>query len=497
MVSLIPSTIKSRVILMISIPLGIELLMVASLFWLQNGYQQKLAEERALRDIVARTNDMCVHFTEGMARYADYGMFGGKDSPDGLRAQLEDDYEKLWPLIKERPQFRQCLMTAHAFLMEAVNVVQQYVRVDPKADLAQRLEGLRADGAIFVNARRPVDNFNQRAVEFEQAEILFRCESANEVRKTESIIDAVLLLMMLVSISAAVGLYFFFSRSMLHRLDRLLENTQRFAEGTKLREPLQGNDELSSLDTAFHKMATEITEAQNMKQQMISTISHDVRTPLAAISMFLELLTMGAIGLDEADDDFTSRAEKAEHDVNDVVSLITVLLDIEKINVGRLELSLAPARASDLVDRAIEKFNTSFFDDRIVFENNCDQVVALLDADRISQVLEYVIRCAVVLSVDGIVSFVSAQDADRITIDTTWSGAEMTPELIQSLNQGCTDTIIGAVALAIPLCHQIMDLHQGSMDLLSPFVVEGKNCFRLSCRKEPGAAAVKSAVGGT
>lgn len=469
-----PKTIKAKGRILISIPLVVEVIMVVILVILQRGYQEKLSDERNLREIVTRTNHMWVHFTEGLARYADYGIFGGTDSPAGLRGDLEADYAEISKLLVDQPELKTCIDDARRHIMDAVTVVENYHRVDPDANLASRLEALRANGSLFAQATEPINSFNSKALEFEKKAVFEGRESADDVRDTEEDIDQFLIAMVGGSAAIALLLFFLISNKILRRLDLLLENTEHFREGEKLRDLLTGSDELAVLDTAFHRMAKEISEAQQLKQTMISTISHDVRTPLAAISMYLELLTMGTIGTEHGG--LVEGAEAAERDVNEVVSLITVLLDLEKINAGRMEISREAVDVRRLIDAAIEKFNDSFFDERIVFNPGASSIAAAgtlgtegpsrlveVDQDRIVQVLEILMRNALTLAEDFRLDFAVVQSNDSTEVSISQKGSALDKASIEMILAGKADTELGALAVGFPLGRAILQLHNGDI----------------------------------
>ncbi len=461
--SFAPQSIKAKGFLLICIPLVVEVLMAIFLLYLQRGYQEKLSTERTARDIVTRTNDMWLRFSEGLAQYADYAIFGGKESPAGLRQKLEEDYSRITPLMGGQKRLSESLSEARRDIMDALDRVESFKRVQSTDDPGSQIEAWKADGNIFQTLQQPINSFNGRVLEFERAEVFYRSEAANEVRKTETMINTFLIGMVLGSIILALILFLYFSNSIIRRLNLLVENTDRFRQGQQLKDLLSGNDELALLDGAFHRMAAEISEAQQMKQQMVATISHDVRTPLAAISVFLELLTMGAMGT--AQGDIVNGATAAEQDVNEVIVLITVLLDLEKIQAGRMEISPHAIPVDQVIERSIDKFSSSFSDDRIRINSEPTAIQIMADTDRIVQVLEILMRSAVALANDFTLNIQVNRVSEAVEIRISHAGTALDEETIASILDGKTETPLGSLALGFPLCCEILKLHNGNIGI--------------------------------
>lgn len=92
-------------------------------------------------------------------------------------------------------------------------------------------------------------------------------------------------------------------------------------------------------------------EVERLRQEFISMISHDLRTPLTSIQCFLNLIVAGA--LDQDLPVLKSQAEAVESDVDRLINMITSLLDIHKLEAGRLELVIEAIPCSSIVNRSL------------------------------------------------------------------------------------------------------------------------------------------------
>jgi PAS domain S-box-containing protein len=100
---------------------------------------------------------------------------------------------------------------------------------------------------------------------------------------------------------------------------------------------------------SFYCVAHDISErcaAERMKQRFISIVSHDLRTPLSSISAILTLLTEGAKG--ELPDQAKNVLVKADASLERLIDLIRDLLDLEKLEAGKVMISMSAVSAMDV-----------------------------------------------------------------------------------------------------------------------------------------------------
>jgi signal transduction histidine kinase len=128
-------------------------------------------------------------------------------------------------------------------------------------------------------------------------------------------------------------------------------------------------------------------EIDRIKSEFIATVSHELRTPLTSIQGSLGLVAAGAAG---------PLPEKAAHLIDVAYSnagrltlIINDILDVEKIDGGKMTLELANHSLAALVERAVEE-NLGFaqrYQVQFVFPTALPSVIARVDANRLLQVL--------------------------------------------------------------------------------------------------------------
>jgi PAS domain S-box-containing protein len=105
-----------------------------------------------------------------------------------------------------------------------------------------------------------------------------------------------------------------------------------------------------SLFCVVHDISERV-ELEQFKQQFAAMISHDLRTPLSAVYTTLELLGAGAYG--QLSELGNVRVVRAEDNLRHTIDLINDLLDLEKMEAGRIELRLAEISLLPLLQRCV------------------------------------------------------------------------------------------------------------------------------------------------
>lgn len=146
--------------------------------------------------------------------------------------------------------------------------------------------------------------------------------------------------------------------------------------------------------------ATEAAQAANLaKTQFLSRMSHELRTPLNAVLGFAQLL-----GMDDLTDDQRAAVEQILRGGRHLLDLINEVLDIARIESGRVTLSPEPVMAADVVSEALELVRplASQRDVTIAWEGprGCERAL-FVDRQRTIQVLLNLLANAIKYNRDG------------------------------------------------------------------------------------------------
>jgi len=138
------------------------------------------------------------------------------------------------------------------------------------------------------------------------------------------------------------------------RIRRLERAADRIAGG-RFDEPVRdpGGDELGELAVAFERMRVRLSQLDDARREFVANASHELRTPLFSLSGFLELLN------DEELDEPTRREflGSMQEQVTRLTKLASDLLDLSRLDAGRLSVEREPVDLTELVDDLVEEFS--------------------------------------------------------------------------------------------------------------------------------------------
>ena len=154
--------------------------------------------------------------------------------------------------------------------------------------------------------------------------------------------------------------------------------------------PRYGDGDDESRVVGFYSMATDVTELKRLdriKSEFVSTVSHELRTPLTSIRGSLGLIAGGVAG--QLPDAVKSLVEIAKNNCERLIRLINDILDIEKIESGKIQLDLQVLALKPLLTQVLAA-NEGFGAAknvrlRLVCPDETLQVYA--DSDRLTQVV--------------------------------------------------------------------------------------------------------------
>jgi signal transduction histidine kinase len=138
---------------------------------------------------------------------------------------------------------------------------------------------------------------------------------------------------------------------------------------------------------------------EQIKQDFISMIIHDLKTPLVAMRGTVQLFEMGVYGeLNSAALDQLARMERG---TRRLVKLVNDLLVVEKLEAGAIELDFGQHDCSNLVDTSLEVVRDLVANKRIAVKKNVQEYLVYCDGERIVQVLVNLLGNAIKYSPDG------------------------------------------------------------------------------------------------
>ena len=154
-------------------------------------------------------------------------------------------------------------------------------------------------------------------------------------------------------------LLFFYIRKKLKKVQKdyqvLLKEAHQLADGRFDEEITQDvgifnalGEEFKNVRTGFEKAVCEEMKSQNMKTELISNVSHDLKTPLTGIKNYAELLGQNNV----SEQDKQVYLENLQHYIDRLNNLIEDLFEVSKVNSGNIELNPVELNVVALIEQA-------------------------------------------------------------------------------------------------------------------------------------------------
>ena len=146
---------------------------------------------------------------------------------------------------------------------------------------------------------------------------------------------------------------------------------------------------------------TEAKESERLRQDLTNMIVHDLRSPLSSVMASIELMTKGVAGALPAQQRNVLRI--AYNSAVQMLDMINALLDISRLESGRLPLELKPCPVRPLVDRAVERLASLAQDRNMLIQYDIPDGLAhtLADGDLIVRVIQNLLGNALKFSGRG------------------------------------------------------------------------------------------------
>ncbi len=159
----------------------------------------------------------------------------------------------------------------------------------------------------------------------------------------------------------AMALGYFFSSALTDRIQALNRAAHSIAAGElDVQVSVNGRHEVAQLAETFNGMAARLSqaaaaqrEAEQLRQELLAWVGHDLRTPLASIRAIVEALADGVVTDPETQQRYLLTAQR---DIQSLSALIDDLFEMSQIGAGGLQLDRQPASLADLLSDTLESF---------------------------------------------------------------------------------------------------------------------------------------------
>jgi PAS domain S-box-containing protein len=219
-------------------------------------------------------------------------------------------------------------------------------------------------------------------------------------------------------------------------------------------------------------------EVERMKSDFVANVAHEIRAPMAPLHDALELVLDGTAG--PLTDNQQRFLTLASHNMDRLVRLINDLLDLAKIESGKMELQTHPVNMQPLIQLCVDTIHVTAMKKHITV-STCiqdDVPIVTCDEDWVTQVLMNLLTNAIKFTPDGgtIVIRASRMDAEgadapwqpeRLMIQVEDSGPGLSDQQAEALfnrfKQIAGPEQIKGTGLGLAIAKSIVEMHEGKI----------------------------------
>ncbi|NER79366.1 MAG: PAS domain S-box protein [Leptolyngbya sp. SIO1D8] len=221
--------------------------------------------------------------------------------------------------------------------------------------------------------------------------------------------------------------------------------------------------------TGFFGLTNDISDrkaTERMKDEFVSVVGHELRTPLTSIHGSLRLLASKKLGtLTPQGQEFLEISLK---NTQRLTRLINDVLDLERIESGRVTMSMRPFQFSDLMEQAVDVMQAMADAQNIQLIATPLAVTVRLDPDHIIQVLTNLLSNAIKFSATGTTVWLSAiQQNGEILVRVKDQGRGIPPDKLETVFErfqqvdASDSRQLGGTGLGLAICKNIVQRHGG------------------------------------
>jgi signal transduction histidine kinase len=283
---------------------------------------------------------------------------------------------------------------------------------------------------------------------------------------------------LLITLFAGFSLFFFLTR----RLKKLSVAVTTFQQGNyNHRIKIKGSDELASLSQAFNEMAASIAKSvdelhhsEKQRSDLITNISHDLRSPLTSIRGHLETILLKKQKL--TDEEGREYIKLGLRNISSLQKLVEELFDLAKLESKQVKVIKEPFNLAELAQDIILKLKpqTEAFGISIIMHHDDKLMNINADIGMIERVINNLLENALTYTPEGGKIELTLKENNKniqIIVSDTGSGIDVDdlPHIFErfyradkSRNRGKPGTGLG-----LAIVREIIELHEGTIQVQS------------------------------
>ena len=300
-------------------------------------------------------------------------------------------------------------------------------------------------------------------------------------QETVSISNVQLLVMVLVGIAAFITAFMLLMENIVRYLNDMTKSVGRIAAGD-LNEvvKVQGDDELAYIAASLNDMTDKLLDlmekerdSERSKNELITNVAHDLRTPLTSIIGYMGYLAMKKDLDEETKENYIqmvyAKAKRLE-------KLIEDLFSFTKLNYGKIAMRIEKVDIVMLINQLLDDFYPSFTQNDLEYELVCKKNSIMINADGnlLARLFDNLINNAVKYGKEGKYIRVFINDSEEhVVVSVVNYGYIIPKDDIKNLFnkfyrvEQSRSTNTGGTGLGLAIVKNIVDMHKGTIEVHS------------------------------
>lgn len=220
-----------------------------------------------------------------------------------------------------------------------------------------------------------------------------------------------------------------------------------------------------SMSFCVGKNISDQRRLERMKQQFLSMIGHDLKTPITSVDCTLELLT------DKAAESDRELLQNARDSIASLLRLINQLLELERMEDGTVPLHAAEVRLRGILERSVAAVVPFAKRQNVQIDLRADDAVLFADGDKLQQVVINLLSNAIKFSPAQSVVTISTRIADEVVVQITDHGRGIPTEkheiIFDRFQQATADDRERGTGLGLSIARAIIEAHGGKIGVKS------------------------------
>jgi len=252
-----------------------------------------------------------------------------------------------------------------------------------------------------------------------------------------------------------------------NQLGQALENARLFEKTWHAHQELENRVEERTRELSL--ALEEVKKVSKRKSDFVSSVSHELRTPLTSIKGYASILLAGKLGA--VPEEVQRRLEKINKHSDELVQFVNDLLDISRIESGRVTMKFLPLSLKNIVDEVSDLLAVQLKDKGITFVSDItsDLPDVLIDNNQIKRVFINLINNAIKYTPQGKIAVQTRKLGHEVQVDISDTGCGIPEDAIDKIFEefyrvdSAANQEIKGTGLGLSLVKNIIEAHKGKI----------------------------------